>query len=115
MTDGRNQVVEQQGYATYSDFTAYGYVSRPRAPDLATYTGYRDTLDQRLLTACSNAKAKNIEIYTVTFGTPDTAIESIYKQCATKPPMHYAASVADELIGAFQQIALGLSKLRLSE
>lgn len=115
MTDGFNMVSPQAGYATYSDYTAYGYVSHPRTPDLSSYQGYSDYLNNRLLTACSNAKAAGIEIYTVTFGAIDGQTEAIYRQCATSPPMHYSASASADLVRAFQSIAIGLTELRLAE
>ncbi len=115
MTDGHNIAAEQAGYATYSDYTAYGQVARARKPELATYAGYRDYLNSRLLAACTNAKAAGIEIYTVTFGSIDSDTENIYTQCATSPPMHYKAGAAEELVNAFQKIAMGLSELRLAQ
>lgn len=115
MTDGHNMAAEQASYATYSDYTAYGQVARARQPELATYQGYRDYLNSRLLAACTNAKAAGIEIYTVTFGAVDSDTENIYKQCATSPPMHYKAGAAEELVTAFQKIAMGLSELRLAQ
>ncbi len=115
MTDGFNMVSPQSGYATYSDYTAYGYVSHPRTPELSSYEGYSTYLNDRLLQACSNAKAEGIEIYTVTFGSIDAQTEGIYRQCATSPPMHYSASASADLVRAFQAIAIGLSELRLSE
>lgn len=115
MTDGRNMAAEQAGYATYSDYTAYGTVKNARKSELSTYAGYQTHLNNRLLAACANAKAADVEIYTVTFGAIDPETENIYKQCATRPPMHYAASSSEELIGAFRDIAMGLSQLRLSQ
>lgn len=115
MTDGMNMVAEQASYATYSDYTAYGNVARAREDSLQTYEGFTDHLNDRLLAACENAKAAGVEIYTVTFGSIDSATEALYEQCATAPPMHHSAADANDLVVAFQKIGLSLSTLHLVE
>lgn len=112
MTDGMNGIVDQATDTTWSDFSAYGYLQHGRiAPK--TYQAYREHLDARMLQACTNAKADDITIYTITFGNIDAATEALYEQCASEPPYHYSAATVGELEEAFGTIGEHITKIRL--
>jgi Flp pilus assembly protein TadG len=70
-------------------------------------------------TLCTNMKKKllktdpNIEIFTVGFQVNSTA-KSMLKSCATDDQHYYDASTGDALRQAFRDIALKISKLRLT-
>jgi Flp pilus assembly protein TadG len=74
-----------------------------------------DPFDQAA-TLCTNMKAKDIIIYTVGFdlGSDQEAID-VLASCATEPANAYVADDGDELIKAFQDIAIDISNLRISK
>jgi hypothetical protein len=112
MTDGMNMAAEQASWATFTDYTAYGYLQFGRIAD-GTYQGYRDYQNARLELACTNAKQDGIKIYTVTFGVTDAATTELYERCASGPPYAYSTSTASDLGRAFADIAASLSEIRL--
>ncbi|HRE34894.1 MAG TPA: hypothetical protein PK217_07460, partial [Sphingopyxis terrae] len=70
-----------------------------------------DRHNNRFLQLCEKAKAKNITIWVVGFGT---SLNSQLTTCAT-PGKAYEASNASQLNDNFQAIARQISKLRLSQ
>ncbi|MDX2308630.1 MAG: pilus assembly protein TadG-related protein [Hyphomicrobium sp.] len=65
------------------------------------------------LSLCDGMKAKDIVVYTVAFQSP-TAAENLLKQCASNENTFFKADDGDQLRAAFQQIALRLNNLRLT-
>jgi hypothetical protein len=71
-------------------------------------------------TLCTNMKRKlsssdpNIEIYTVGFKLTTSASKAMLKSCATDAAHYYETSTGDALKQAFRDIALKISKLRLT-
>ena len=71
-------------------------------------------------TLCTNMKRKlsssdpNIEIYTVGFKLTTSASKAMLKSCATDADHYYETSTGDALRQAFRDIALKISKLRLT-
>ncbi len=65
--------------------------------------------------ACANAKADNIEIFSITFGTaiPTTA-KQLISGCATDPAHYYDAMNAEKLVNAFERIATKIGAVRLT-
>ena len=132
MTDGVNGLADNgndtatstgSSSANISDYSAYGYlggfrlgtvdgitqygpVASPTSPptDLTTF------FDNRLLTACANAKAQGITVYTVLFSANITAAQAahsqaILQQCASTPSGAIEAADASSLNTAFGSIA----------
>jgi hypothetical protein len=64
--------------------------------------------------ANSKASDPNIEIYTVGFQLNSSATKAMLKACATKDDHYYETSSGDGLKAAFRDIALKISKLRLT-
>lgn len=97
-----------------SDYTAYGYMS-DHTMYRHIYDGKQFTptnfqerskfLDNRLATACTNAKAKGIQIYTVLFRETDPNAVINMKNCATKPSMAYRAANQTDLKNTFEALA----------
>lgn len=56
----------------------------------------------------------NIEIYTVGFKLDTTASKNMLRNCATNPDHYYETSSGDGLKAAFRDIALKISRLRLT-
>jgi hypothetical protein len=71
-------------------------------------------------TLCTNMKKSllpgdpNIEIYTVGFKLDTAASKAMLKDCATNPDHYYEATSGDGLKSAFRDIALKISRLRLT-
>jgi Flp pilus assembly protein TadG len=61
-----------------------------------------------------SASDPNIEIYTVGFQLTTKASKDLLKSCATKADHYYETSSGDGLKAAFRDIALKISKLRLT-
>ena len=136
VTDGYNDVQDQQPN-TYSTngfnaaiYTAYGYAS-PHLnllPLPSSLNGVEDqadyNLDQKLITLCNNIKAVTdangnpgrIQIYAIGFGNAinDSGLQ-LLQQCASSSSTYFYNPTGDELNTTFQDIALGLNKLRLSQ
>lgn len=119
MTDGVNELLKDGDGAYDSQYASYGFLRDGRYG--GSFGKAREFLDNRMLAACSNAKAAGLQIYAVTFGLSKLSaknadwVRDLYNQCATEPPMAYHVDTANELVGAFKKIALSISKLRLSQ
>lgn len=72
-------------------------------------------LNSALATACRNAKAAGITVYSITFGTQvnDPAIRRLMQDCATDITHYFHAPSGESLNEAFETIAGSLSELRL--
>ncbi len=65
--------------------------------------------------ACNAAKAEDIEVFSVTFGTDlSSAAKSIIRGCASKPSNYFDATSADKLIEAFEGIAAEVNRMYLA-
>jgi len=121
LTDGRNDVSGGSNGDYKSVFTAFGY---PENDHLGNRNGSdaEAKLNEYTSTICQNIKAnkdddasdKDILLYTIVFGNPGQTISEIMRQCATEPSKYFNSPTAEDLQGAFESIALGLSKLRLA-
>ncbi len=63
---------------------------------------------------CTGMKGKSITVYTVGFNLDSTAAKNMLKSCATSNDHYYDTSGGDALKAAFRDIALKISKLRLT-
>jgi Flp pilus assembly protein TadG len=139
LTDGYNDVqLSQLGVpptATTNGFnrsvySAYGYGSGPHLnllPLPQSLQGVQDqadyNLDQKEIQLCNNIKAVTdangnpgrILIYAIGFGTViNNSSLQLLQQCATNSSTYFYNPTSEELITTFQNIAVGLSKLRIS-
>ena len=138
VTDGYNDVQLTSGSTEptgptngFNDsiYSAYGYGSGPHLNQIAVPQGVNEdqpdyNLDQKLLALCSNIKAVTdgngnsgrIQIYAIGFGnTINNNGLQLLQQCASSPSYYYYNPTSAELTTTFQNIALGLNKLRLSQ
>jgi hypothetical protein len=99
MTDGANSTspYDNGSYGNHAD-TSYGDGS------------YTDNLTAML---CEKIKSQGVTVYTVLFDVTDPGIESLLRNCASDPANSFVASNASELIAAFNNIGVSLTKLRL--
>lgn len=137
MTDGFNNWVNSS-YAYGSEYNAFGYYANnrlsnyggatnppPAGGDYATnnYNGattssnWRAQMDAALLKACNNAKAAGVVVYTVGFSIPGDEIDTeglkLLSQCASDTGKAYVSTSGTEIVNAFKNIGISLSKLRL--
>ena len=63
---------------------------------------------------CTGMKGKSITVYTVGFNLDSKAAKNMLKACATSDDHYYDTSGGDALKAAFRDIALKISKLRLT-
>ena len=137
VTDGFNNVQLQGNVVpTRTDngfnksiYNAYGYGSGPHLNLIAVPNGVNEdqpdyNLDQKLLSLCGNIKAVTdgsgnsgrILIYAIGFGTSiNNHGLQLLGQCASSPSNFFYNPTGDDLNSTFRNIALGLSKLRLSQ
>lgn len=111
MTDGKNT-------AEIRDDTYYQ--DRLQAPPyIYTEHGGNETVpkaDADTLVMCDRIKAKNIELYTISFKIDDSNAKALVKECATSASHNFDAGTNDSLIEAFEQIGKGLaSNVRLTQ
>lgn len=70
------------------------------------------SIDARTQTACANAKAANIKVYTVRVIDGNA---SLLQSCATKPDMYFNVQQASQLNAVFSAIAQNLANLRIAK
>jgi hypothetical protein len=123
VTDGDNNVSSGYNGFNRSYFSAYGYVGAGGHLTVYPALSPEQNLDQKYLALCNNIKAiKNsqkrdrILLYMIALGND---INSTSKQnmqnCATDATTYFTTSTTDDLIAAFQKIAIGLNELRVSQ
>lgn len=107
MTDGDNQWYRD-------DLTAYG------RPDNNSLDG--ETIDDRMLTSCTDIKNAGILVYTITFGSSvSSSTSDLYSACASEPDddpryfgqKYFHAPDRTQLENAFKDIGGQLTELRL--
>ena len=72
-----------------------------------------------MCTAIKNASRaaggeEDIQLYTIGFQVT-SASKTLLKSCASKPDMFYNSPTNEQLAGIFQDIAQGLSELRIAQ
>lgn len=120
LTDGQNQFYDWKSHTPNngngpngSDYTAYG-----RLTDFgyATLDDARVEIDSRFTSICTAMKAQGILIYAITFGSsPNSATQTLYSNCATKPAYYWHAPNNATLQTVFNEIGEQLSNLRIAE
>lgn len=89
----------------------------PNLPDSPDHNGTSQArADAWTQQACTYARLQGIEVYTVTYGTQvPISAKNLMKRCASSPSNFYDAASTDKLDAVFQEIALNLTRLRLSQ
>ncbi len=140
LTDGENDVQLGTSYAppttttngfNQSIFSAYGFGAGPHLNLLSlpgALNGVQDqpdyNLDQKEIQLCNNIKAVTdasgnpgrILIYAIGFGTViANSSLTLLSECATSSSTYFYNPTSESLNATFQQIAVGLSNLRISK
>jgi Flp pilus assembly protein TadG len=123
MTDGYNNWSAAPNTWGGSIYEAPGYftLANGRMPpgnqNITSLQQSRAALDELTLEACTHAKAKGIIIYTVGFSISSDPIDqqgqNLLKSCATDDAHAFIANDANSLSNAFNQIGIGMGKLRI--
>ena len=121
LTDGENDVGGGGNGINESVYGAFGYA---KSGHLGSTDGSdaEATLDAKTLAVCSAIKnasraaggQEDIRLYTIGFQVT-TASKTLLKNCASKPDMFYNSPTNNQLAGIFQDIAQGLSELRIAQ
>ncbi len=114
LTDGQNSVNGGTWNHNKSAYNAFGYASEGHLGSTSGY-GAEDELNTKTAEVCDAIKAKGILIFTIGFQVSDSTTISLLKNCATKPDMYYNSPSNSQLASIFQDIAQGLSDLRIAE
>jgi len=114
LTDGQNSVGGGLGNHNRSYYSAYGYA---QSGHLGSTSGSQAeaVLDAKTATLCQNIKDQGVRIYTITFQLSGGPIQDLMRDCATTSSMYYNSPSNDELENVFDDIAKGLSELRISK
>lgn len=101
----------------------YGFIrdSDPFKSNPGSWSDVRDDLEEVSLKACGEAKRARIggavDVYTIGVSNdtkPGTGVYNLLRKCASSADKHYFAPDASALVGAFDDIAAKITKLRLS-
>jgi Mg-chelatase subunit ChlD len=117
LTDGDNDVNATSNGINESDYNAFGYA---KSGHLGNKSGSNaeSTLDAKTLTVCSAIKNKTIRLYTIGFQVSSNA-QNLLKNCAGADDkgnkLFYNSPSNDQLAAIFQDIAQGLSELRIAQ
>jgi Flp pilus assembly protein TadG len=119
LTDGMN-VWSNASNHNKSIYSPFGFYENGRlATGIDNATKARTAMDARTQSACTNAKAAGIIVYTIGFSTVndpiDTAGISLLKQCATAQNMAYVANNASDVNKVFTEIARNIGTLRIAQ
>lgn len=116
MTDGENEVGENNtGGPTLSHYSAYGYLRDGGRFPQEHFQRASEFLDGKTRTACQNAKAAGIQVYTILFRVNTPEARQLLTNCATDQKMFYLAANQNELRKAFTDIAESINKVRLTK
>lgn len=114
MTDGANTYTETSNH-NESRYGAFGYAVKGRLGETFEAASYRSAMNTKLTTACANARAEGIVIFTVAFRLEnDVATQTLLEGCATTTAQAFKASSGAGLVQAFEIIGKNISKLRVS-
>ncbi len=116
LTDGSN-VFGTARTALGSSYSSFGYLVDGRLDGLtaASSSKMTETMNEKTLAACSNAKKKHdISIYTIRLEERDTNTGSMLAQCASDSTQYFDAPSRNQLKDVFKAIGEKIVKLRLS-
>jgi hypothetical protein len=97
-----------------SVYNAFGYAKNGHLGN-TDGSNAEATLNSKTSTVCGSIKAKGIQLYTIGFQVSGSTVTNLLKNCASKPDMYYNSPTNDQLAAIFQDIAQGLSELRIAQ
>lgn len=116
LTDGANSFGVLNSNKLGSGYTSYGYLVDGRLDGITTVSDAltRSGIDAKTLSACTNAKTDDIEIYTIRLEEPDKATGDLLQKCASTPGHFYDAPTRSQLQSIFQGIQKDVMRVRLA-
>lgn len=119
LTDGMNAWSSASNH-NKSVYSPFGYFTNNRLGNgIDTANEARVAMDTKTLTACANAKASGVQVYTIGFSTTDDPIDAaglnILKKCASTETMAYVANNASDVNKVFEEIARNIGRLRIAQ
>ncbi len=75
----------------------------------------KTTIDNRVLTACANAKAAGVTVYTMQINTGGDKTQTFLQTCASAPDKFIEVKSSTQVISAFNTIGTALSNLRVAK
>jgi Flp pilus assembly protein TadG len=114
LTDGTNNLGPISN-ALGSSHSSYGYLVDGRlGMTSGTDAAVTNAMNAKTLAACTNAKADNIEIYTIRLEEPNVATGSMLRDCATDEDHYIDVPNRALLDEAFEKIKDKITLVRLS-
>jgi Flp pilus assembly protein TadG len=113
MTDGENWHQARSNH-NKSSYHSFGYAANGRLGTTYTTSALISQMNTKTQTACTNAKAAGIKVYTVAFRLDDATTRAMLASCATSGAEAYVASDGAALAQAFESIAREIAKLRIA-
>ncbi|MBX9590296.1 MAG: hypothetical protein K2X43_13395 [Hyphomonadaceae bacterium] len=114
MSDGENWHQARSNH-NKSSYHSFGYAANGRLGTTYTTSALVAEINNKTRTACQNAKATGIKVYSVAFRLDSTSpARAMLASCASGPGETYVASDGQSLIQAFESIAREISRLRVA-
>lgn len=113
MSDGMNTFQRGNDDAMKSDYSAYGALRFNSRLGSDRFDDSSRFLNERMATACENAKREGITIYAVMFRERDPEARRVMRGCSTNGQLYYEAANAADLNRAFTDIADSIQRLRI--
>jgi Flp pilus assembly protein TadG len=112
MSDGENTYQSKVNH-NESMYGGFGYKAKGRIGVSGPMTS---EMDAKTMTACANAKAEGIQIYTVAFrdAVTNAAARMVLNSCASDPSRALTAADSAALTKTFEEIGRQISQLRVA-
>lgn len=107
LSDGENTM-------SNSVFTAFDYLSKGVLGTTNATTAV-NTLNARTTAVCNAMKSHGIIVYTIMFDLSNPSVETLFRNCASRPDYYFSSPTSAELSQAFHTIGDSLSNLRISK
>ena len=115
MTDGENTYTRYSGNHNWTWYGAFAYGAKGRLGTTNSSTAILNQMNAKTLSACTNAKAEGVIVYTVAFRLEsNAATRALLSECASDSSKAFTASNGDALYNAFQAIGREISQLRVA-
>ncbi len=117
LTDGENDVSEGVNSLNGTSYNAFGFAKNGHLGSTSG-SNANSTLDTKTLTVCSAIKNAGIRLYTIGLGVT-SASQTLLTNCASTDEqgnkLYYNSPTSQQLAAVFQDIAQGLSELRIAQ
>ncbi len=116
LTDGSNSITMLNNDLG-AGYSSIGYPADSRLPGLTPVSSSsvaNQALNAKTLAACANAKADDVEIFTIRLEEPDVDTGDMLRQCASGDDHYFDSPSKDDLQRIFQEIKDRMVSVRLS-